>query len=223
MRVVLAGNGLAACRVCDILFEAHADVLCISPPEHPAWQDDLAIRARTWGISCLTPEDINAPEVVKRIGEPDFFLCVYYPQIFRDDLLANIWGRALNFHPSLLPRHRGVSPLLFALMEGDKEAGVTVHHLDEGVDTGPIVMQRRFPIGENVTGYDLHLMAAETVRELAEELLPPLLAGEPIPEGRPQEGESSYHSLSDYLTEIDPDWPIEFQERVARALAPPLR
>ena len=218
MKVVLAGNGLAACNVCDLLCEAHADPLCISPPEHPAWQEDLAVRARTWGLNCLTPEDINAVT----IGQPDLFLSVYYPQIFRGELLERIRGRALNFHPSLLPRHRGVSPLLFALMEDDERTGVTIHHIDDGIDTGRIVMQWSFPIEDSDTGYDLHLKAAALVREMAAELLPPLLNGGPIPEGYEQHGEPSYHSRADYVSGVDLDWPLGRQDRVARALAPPL-
>ena len=89
---------------------------------------------------------------------------MYYTQLFRA-LLDAMRGRyALNFHPSLLPRHRGVAPLIWAIAEGDAKAGLTVHHIDADVDAGRIVMQRPLPIHRDDTGFSLHMKTAKLVR-----------------------------------------------------------
>jgi methionyl-tRNA formyltransferase len=228
-RVVLAGNNEAACLVLDLLLErlAPTDVLVISPPGgvHHAWQPSLERHARGLGVRALAPADVNDPEVVAEVAAhgASLLLSVYYTQIFRADLLRAVDGPALNFHPSLLPRHRGVAPLVWAIVEGDGMAGVTAHHIDAEVDTGDVVLQRPLPIHPEDTGHSLHRKAARLVHALAAELLRPWLDGTPIPAGTPQSGAVSHHTGRDpQLNHLDFSAPAERIRNIVRALAPPL-
>ena len=176
-RIALAGNNLAAALTLDLLLEAFApdDILVIVPPvtEARGWQRSLADHARLNGVTCLAPENVNDERTTRLVTEhePDLFLSVYYTQIFRGELLETIRGRALNFHPSLLPLHRGNAPLIWAVANGDPITGLSVHHIDEGIDTGPLVFQHKLPIHPEDTGYSLHRKMALLVRATAAELL----------------------------------------------------
>ena len=228
-RIVLAGNNLAAVYALDILLDALApEAVLVLAPSHvsrPDWQTSLADHARTREVPTLTPDDVNAPEVLSAVEshEPDLLLSVYYTQLFRA-LLDAVHGRyALNFHPSLLPRHRGVAPLIWAIAEGDAKSGVTVHHIDADIDAGRIVMQRPLPIHRDDTGFSLHMKTAKLVRALTAELLRGYLDSGAVPAGVEQEGEATRHTYGDpVLNHIDWRAPRERVRNVVRALAPPL-
>ena len=228
-KVVLAGNNTAAGYVLDLLLEACAatDILVIAPVADSVatWHSPLETTAIAAGVECLTPKDVNASEAVARIEHhaPGLFLSVDYTQILAVGTLDALSCPALNFHPSLLPRHRGVAPLIWALVEGDTTTGLTVHHLDNGVDTGPVVSQHRLPIHPDDTGYQLHLKMARLVRSTAAEIVRVWLAGESIPPGIEQTGVASYHSSRDpQVNHVD--WQLDRARlrNIVRALAPPL-
>ena len=105
-----------------------------------------------------------------------------YMRILSPDFVARWRGRILNIHPSLLPRYRGTSPQRRALEAGDRESGCTVHFVDEGTDTGPIVLQRVVPILPGDTKESLserileqeHELYPEAIRKVLGELGPPV-------------------------------------------------
>ena len=155
--------------------------------------------------------------------QTDLLLSVYYTQIFSTSLLDVVRGPRLNFHPSLLPRHRGTAPLIWAIAEGDTQTGVTVHELTRGVDTGPMLWQRRLPIHPDDTGYSLHLKAAALVRSIAADLLRRLQLGRDLPDAVAQSGTSTVHTSRDpQLNRIDWTQPSDRIRNVVRALAWPL-
>jgi len=80
--------------------------------------------------------------------EPDLVVCMGFPWKVPPDALAVPRLGWLNGHPSLLPRHRGPLPVAWAIREGDEEIGITFHRMDAELDTGPILSQRRYPLGE---------------------------------------------------------------------------
>ena len=100
------------------------------------------------GIPALTPRRLRDPEALDQIGQLDPALLVLadYGRLVPPDWLALPAHGALNVHPSLLPRHRGASPIPAAILAGDTETGVTLMRMDEGLDTGPIVAQVRVPL-----------------------------------------------------------------------------
>ena len=80
--------------------------------------------------------------------EPDLVVCMGFPWKIPPDALAVPRHGWLNGHPSLLPRHRGPLPIAWAIREGDEEIGITFHKMDAELDTGPILAQRPYRIGE---------------------------------------------------------------------------
>jgi methionyl-tRNA formyltransferase len=226
---VLAGNSLAGELVLDLVLERWPldDVLVIAPLDTSkhGWQPSLGEAARARGCTLLQPERVNEASVLERVADhrPDLLLSVYYTQIFRPAFLALFDGPAVNFHPSLLPRHRGTAPLIWAMVEGDAEVGVTVHELTPGVDDGPIVAQQRLRVADDDTGYSLQLKIAHVARDLAASLLDRLIAGQGLGPTRPQAGAGSHHRKRDpSVNHIDWAQPRVRVRNIVRALAPPL-
>jgi methionyl-tRNA formyltransferase len=226
---VLAGSNVAAILTLDLALEAiePGAVLAIAPlgGRHHSWQPSLEEHAVSRGVECLVPENVNDVSVVERVRahRPTLVLSVYYTQVFAPSLLDAVGCPVLNFHPSLLPRHRGTAPLIWAIADGERVTGLTLHYIDEGIDTGPVVSQHPMPIHWNDTGYTLHRKMALLVRATAAELLRTHVRGEPFPNGVAQIGSGSYHSRRDPpLNHLDWSAPRERIRNVVRALAPPL-
>jgi len=227
--LVLAGNNIAGQYALDVavnLLGADA-VTVLAPPDTSTagWQVSLARSARALGVVTLTPADVNAQEAVSAVAEaaPGLVLSVYYTQIFKAPFFAAIDCPAINFHPSLLPRHRGTAPLIWAIADGETRTGVTAHHIDTGIDTGDVVDQQALPIHRDDTGFSLHRKAALLVRAMTASLLRQWARDGSLPPRRQQHGEASYHSRKDPpLNHVDWSAPSERVRNVVRALAHPL-
>jgi methionyl-tRNA formyltransferase len=124
--------------------------------------------------------------------EPDLVVCMGFPWKIPPDALAVPRLGWVNGHPSLLPRHRGPLPVAWAIREGDEEMGFTFHRMDAELDTGPILAQRRFPIGEYEPPDAFYPRIGPIGMEALAEALERLGAGE---EGTPQEEGGSYESF----------------------------
>ena len=116
---------------------------------------------------------------------PDLVVCMGFPWKVPPDALAVPALGWLNGHPSLLPRHRGPLPIAWAIREGDEETGVTFHRMEPELDTGPILAQRRLPLGPYVPPDDFYGALGPVVAVVLAEALERLAAGD---EGTPQEG-----------------------------------
>lgn len=106
--------------------------------------------AEALGLEVIQPARIKAPEVadkLRRLG-PDLLVVVAYGQIVPESVLSIPRLGAVNVHASLLPRHRGASPVAHAILSGDHETGVTIMRMDEELDHGPILTSRKTVIGE---------------------------------------------------------------------------
>src|SRR5213076_574698 len=93
--------------------------------------------------------------------QSDLFIVAAFGQILPQAVLDLPRYGALNIHASLLPKYRGVSPISEAILQGDTETGVTIMLIDEGVDTGPILLKRSIPIAADDTTGSLRLKLAE--------------------------------------------------------------
>lgn len=127
--------------------------------------------AESLGIPVVTPDRASAEEEVERVRSfsPDLLVVVAYGQILSPALLAVPRLGALNVHFSLLPRHRGAAPIQAAILAGDEETGVSTMWMTEGLDEGPVFLERATPIasGENAAmlGNRLAEMGAELLAE----------------------------------------------------------
>jgi methionyl-tRNA formyltransferase len=124
--------------------------------------------------------------------QPDLVVCMGFPWKIPPAALAVPRFGWLNGHPSLLPRHRGPLPVAWAIREGDEEVGITFHLMDAELDTGPILSQRRFPLGGLEPPDPFYGRFAPVIVEALAEALERLAAGE---RGAAQEEGGSYESF----------------------------
>jgi len=147
--------------------------------------------------------------------QPDLVVCMGFPWKIPADALAVPRLGWLNGHPSLLPRHRGPLPVAWAIREGDAEIGITFHRMDADLDTGPILSQRSFPVGELEPPDVFFPRMAPVVGEALAEALERLAAGD---EGTPQPEGGDYESFfSEDDAWLDLSRPAEEVHRLAWA------
>lgn len=145
--------------------------------------------ALTQGIPVLQPVRIKAPEAVEELKkyEADVYVVAAFGQILSKQILTIPRFGCLNIHASLLPKYRGAAPIPWAILNGDAITGVTIMQMDEGMDTGDMLLKREIPIGEDDTADSLHDKLMLLGAELITEVLPQLEAGELIPEKQREE------------------------------------
>jgi methionyl-tRNA formyltransferase len=138
------------------------------------------------GLTLLQPEKAKeeAFEEAVRGLQPDLFVVVAYGQILPKSLLNIPKHGAVNVHASLLPKYRGAAPIAWAILNGEKVTGVTTMAMDEGMDTGDILLQTEVPIGEEETCENLHDRLASLGAQLLLETLKKTKTGDihPLPQ-----------------------------------------
>ena len=142
-----------------------------------------------------------------------------YGQIVPATLLDPPFG-ALNLHPSLLPRHRGASPIPATIVAGDRETGVTLMRMDAGLDTGPIVAVERLPLDGSETAPGLEARLADLAADLLAGSLAPWLRGELPATPQAAEGATLTRPLRREDGRLDPSLPATDLERRVRAYLP---
>ena len=157
----------------------------------PADTGDLVLAAAD-ELDVLLPAHRRTIAPLLASVEPDLVVCMGFPWKIPPAALAVPRLGWLNGHPSLLPRHRGPLPVAWAIREGDEEIGITFHLMDAELDTGPILAQRRYPVGELQPPDTFYPEFGPTVGEALAEALERLAAGD---EGTPQPEGGGYESF----------------------------
>ncbi len=229
-RTVFFGSGEFAIPILATLV-AHPAVevvVVIAPPDKPAGRHGrarpvpVAAEARRLRLPLLQPERVRAPETAAAIEAlaPDLGVLADFGRIVPASILGIPSHGILNVHPSLLPRHRGATPVPATILAGDPMAGVTVMQMDAGLDTGPILDSRPWPMLGTETAPELEARAATAGAALLRELLEPYLRGERL--AVPQDGSAATLTRplrrSDGL--LDPGRPAADLERQVRAYLP---
>src|SRR5206468_11812456 len=147
--------------------------------EPPPIKKALVGRARPPGAPILQPPRIKDSKAIEAIRalQPDVVVVIAYGQILPRDVLEIPRLACLNLHASLLPRWRGAAPIQATIAAGDCETGITAMYMDEGIDTGDILLQRRVEILPNDTGGSLHDRMAQIAPEALLESLRLVAAG----------------------------------------------
>lgn len=143
----------------------------------------ISVEARKRGMEAMTPESLRSPDIedsLRRL-EPDIVVVVAYGKILPPNILALPRLGCVNIHASILPRLRGAAPIQWAIALGYTETGVTLMQMDEGMDTGPILLQRTTPVGDEETAGELGKRLALIGADLLREGLPRLGRGELTP------------------------------------------
>ena len=148
MKLVFFGDGAWAANSLARLRQDGHEILAVVVRRRPS-SGEPAETARSLGLPTLQPADANSPEFVARLRDfaPELNLSVSYDQIIRRPLLEAAPRGFVNFHAGKLPNYRGRNVVNWALINGETEIGLTAHFMDEGIDTGDILLQRTLPIG----------------------------------------------------------------------------
>lgn len=152
--------------------------------------------------------------------QPDVIVVASYGLILPKKVLAIPPRGCVNLHPSLLPRHRGPTPIPSAILAGDAETGASIMLMDEGVDTGPILAQRKVPIAPDDTTASLTDKLAQLSARLLMETLPRWFDGEIEPQPQREAGATYTRMLTKADGEIDWSLPAIDIERRVRAFQP---
>jgi len=156
LRIALLGQAAFAEKALEALVK-HGDeiVHVFAPPDPPAGKaDPLKVRALELGLPLSQPESFRKdPTALERFKalNADLAILAFVTIIVPEPILYLPRHRSICFHPSLLPRRRGASAINWAIIKGDHETGVTWFWPDAGIDTGPILIQKRVPITESDT------------------------------------------------------------------------
>ncbi len=154
-------------------------VLVVTQPDRPKGRgmgpakSPVRLAAEGHGVVVVTPEKASDPDLVRRIGDisPDLMVVVAYGQILKRALLDIPPLGVVNVHASLLPAYRGAAPINRAIIDGEEVTGVTTMLLDEGMDTGDILLSREIPIGPDDTAGELALRLAQAGADLLTETI----------------------------------------------------
>ena len=182
----------------------------------------VAMAAGQLGVGpVLTPERLRDPEAVASVLalEPGLAVLADYGQIVPPPLLDLPHG-ALNLHPSLLPRHRGATPIPAAILAGDRTTGVTLMRMDAGLDTGPIVAQVVHPLTGDETAPGLEAALAQEAAALLVGAIGPWLAGERRAVPQAEADATLTRPLRRIDGRLDPSRPAAELERQVRAYRP---
>jgi methionyl-tRNA formyltransferase len=156
--------------------------LVVTHADNPAeliWFERVADVAADYGIEAIAPADVNDDAVVARIARlaPDFLFSFYFRQMLGAPLLALPARGALNMHGSLLPRYRGRVPVNWAVLNGERETGATLHYMAAKPDAGDMVAQTAVPILPDDTARDVFDKVTVAAEMTLDRALPGLIAG----------------------------------------------
>ncbi|MEO8456311.1 MAG: methionyl-tRNA formyltransferase [Chloroflexota bacterium] len=205
--------------------DGHSIALVVTQPDRPSGRGQrlapppVKTAAESLGLTVIQPPTLRDEAVLNQLRalEPEAMVAVAYGQILRQALLDIAPRGVLNVHPSLLPKHRGASPIAGAILAGDDETGVSIMLMDAGMDSGPVLAQRRVPLSGDETTGALTASLAEVGADLLAETLPRWLAGEIEPQ--PQDGSQS--TVTRLIKKEDGaiDWSLSAEEIARRVRA----
>jgi methionyl-tRNA formyltransferase len=190
MKVLFYGTPDFALPTLEALLRRHRVVAVVTQPDRPAHRGrrltppPVKQRAQAAGVPVVQPPRLRDPGWAERLAEfaPEVAVVVAFGQILPKAVLDVPPRGSINVHASLLPRYRGAAPVAWAIIRGERETGITTFRMDEGLDTGPILLQRATEIGPEETAGELARRLAALGAELLIETLDRLDTLEPTPQ-----------------------------------------
>jgi methionyl-tRNA formyltransferase len=208
MRYIYLANGRVGWEILRWLTEQGQNPagVVVHPQAKAKYRDELIAMSR------LLPDEIlEGPKLATQEGvdwvsarKPEWLVSISFGYILKPAVLAVPTKGAINLHPALLPYNRGAYPNVWSIVDRTP-AGVTLHVIDPGVDTGDIIAQRTIPVEPTDTGSTLYARLEEASIALFQEAWPALLAGSF--QRRPQQPDGTFHRVSDVeqIDRIDPN------------------
>ncbi len=221
MRVVFMGSPDFAVPCLRALVQEHEVVLVVSQPDKPAGRGGqltapaVKVAALELGLPVIQPKSARTGELeaALRSSGAELAVVVAYGKILPKGVLEALPRGCINVHGSLLPKYRGAAPIQWAVIDGETETGVCIMQLDEGMDTGPVLLERRLPIGLEETAGELFERLSPLGATALREALDGMAAGTLVP--LPQEHARATHAAM--LTKAD--GAIDFTQPAARVAA----
>ena len=229
MRIVFAGTPEFAVPSLRVAASRNEVVAVYTQPDRPAGRgrgvqpSPVKREALLRGIPVLQPESLKSQlsRDALRALKPDLLVVVAYGLILPAKILAIPSHGCWNVHASLLPRWRGAAPIQRAIEAGDADTGVCLMQMEQGLDTGPVLLSQRIAIGVGETGGQLHDRLAELGAQTLADGLGLLRAGmRPVPQPQSDVGVTYAHKLDKAEARLDWSQPAEVLARKVRAFNP---
>jgi methionyl-tRNA formyltransferase len=229
MRVVMFGYQTWGHRTLQALLESdHEVVLAVTHPKsdhvyEKIWDDSVAELAEKHDVPVLLRNRPGDPELLAALKDarPDLIVANNWRTVLPPEVFDLPPHGTLNIHDSLLPAYAGFSPLIWALINGEREVGVTAHRMNAELDAGDVLLQRAVPVGATDTVTDLFHRTVDLIGPVVDESLGLIASGRArwIPQDRSRA--SFFHKRSLEDSRIDWTWPAEDIERLVRAQCDP--
>lgn len=227
MKIVFMGTPDFAVGALEAIIEAgHQVTAVVTQPDKPKGRGkEMQITpvkacALAHGIPVFQPVKIKAAEEAERLRsyEADIFVVAAFGQILSEEILNMPKFGCVNIHASLLPKYRGAGPIQWAIIDGEKETGVTIMQMDKGIDTGDMLLKTVVPIDERETGDSLHDKLAAAGAKLIVEALSKIERGEVKPQKQNDDDACYAKMLKKSMGEIDWNKSADVLDRLIRGL-----
>lgn len=227
MRVIFMGTPDFSVGTLEALIAAGYDVcLAVTQPDKPKGRGKemqfppVKETALKHGIPVYQPRRIREPECVEelRTYKADVMVVVAFGQILPKEILDMTPYGCINVHASLLPKYRGAAPIQWSIIDGETVTGVTTMQMDEGLDTGDMILKKEVPITEEETGESLHDKLAAAGAKLCVETLKALEDGTAVFEKQGESPTAYAKMLTKELGNIDWNQSAVTIERLVRGL-----
>ncbi len=230
MRIVYMGTPDFAVNPLRALAEAGYEVVgVVTQPDKPKGRGKTMMptpvkeEALKHGYPVYQPVKVREPEFMETLKalEPDIIVVAAFGQIIPGSILELPKFGCINIHASLLPKYRGAAPIQQAVIDGEKESGVTIMKMGTGLDTGDMISKIVVPITPSETGGSLFDKLAEAGAELLIETLPHIFDGTAVYEKQPEESPTPYAGMiTKQMGRIDFSKSAKELERLVRGLNP---
>jgi len=227
MRIVFAGTPKFAVKSLSILNQSDHEVIAVyCQPDRPKGRGKVLtacpvkIFAEENNLLVIQPEDFKDKQIQSQLAliNPDVMVVAAYGQILPKSILQIPKLGCLNIHASLLPRWRGAAPIERAILEGDRETGISIMKMNEGLDTGDIMLDKKCMISNHETAQTLH----DTLSNIGANAILETLNMLPTLKARPQQNNEATYAEKVTKDEAQIDWhqSAEKISRVIRAFNP---
>jgi methionyl-tRNA formyltransferase len=230
LRIVFFGTAELACPSLTALLESSAFTVAavVTQPDRPKGRNlqpqpsPVKILAADKALPLLQPERARNEQFILSLGElqPDLIVVVAYGQLLPGTLLGLPRFGCLNVHTSLLPKFRGAAPIQWAILNDERETGVTIMKMDEGLDTGDLLVSQSTPITPADSAQTLHDRLATIGAGLLSKTILDYVAGRIVPRKQPQTGASYARKITKEDGRLDWTQPARGLWNRVRGLVP---
>ena len=227
MRMIFMGTPDFSVGTLEALIAAgHEVCLAVTQPDKPKGRGGkmqytpVKEKALFYNIPVYQPKKVRDPECVEELRKynADVMVVVAFGQILPKEILEMTPYGCINVHASLLPKYRGAAPIQWAIIEGEEVTGVTTMQMDEGLDTGDMILKTEVPVAADETGESLHDKLAAAGAALCVETLKALEDGTAVREKQGESPTAYAKMLTKELGDIDWAEPAVKIERIVRGL-----